>query len=173
MRAKVLLLCAAAVLAAGCDYTVPLVTTPNTAIDMSLVGLWEQQDVTGTPPRLLVLPLGRYEHLVVYPVGSDNAMFARACLWQGDGAPLVQLDWFGTGKGKTPDDARTYQYAAWTLATNTLTVSLLDPQVVSGSIASSNALAQAVLANGGNPAGFRAPMRFRGLERDRAPSANR
>ncbi len=64
----------------GCDYTVPLVTTPETEIDSSVLGLWQSSTENGQTEQLLVLPLDKHEYLVSYPSGAKDAMFARASL---------------------------------------------------------------------------------------------
>ena len=107
---KVLMAMACTVLM-GCDYAVPLVKTPAIPIDNSLVGLW-QPAKTNESDALLVLPLDAHQYLVEYPVGSKDAMFAKACLCRAGTRPLVQLEWFGTAQGTLPDSKVVYQFAA-------------------------------------------------------------
>ena len=52
-----ILMCFACALLAGCDYTVPLVKTPNAGIDAAVVGLWQRSGEGGKIESLLVLPL--------------------------------------------------------------------------------------------------------------------
>jgi hypothetical protein len=73
---------------------------------------------------------------------------------------LVQLNWFGTAKGDIPDDTRTFQYARYSVASNTVTLNLLNPEVISKEIASSNDLIKAITDNKNNPKLFRAKMVF-------------
>ena len=97
----------------GCDYKVPLVKTPTIGIDAAVVGLWERTDEDGKTESLLVLPLSKQEYLVVFPAGAKDAMFARGCLWRNGAVNLVQLDWFGTARGKVAEDNRTFQFVSY------------------------------------------------------------
>ena len=147
-------------LAAGCDYTVPLVKTPNLPVDSAVVGLWRRTAGDNTGERLLVLPLSKQEYLVVFPAGTKDAMFARGCLWRDGDTPVVQLDWFGTGRGSLPDDHRTFQYATYALDQDTLSIRLLNPDVVAADITASDALADAVTDHKNHPDLFREKMVF-------------
>ena len=62
------------VMLAECDYTVPLVNTPEIDIDRSVVGLWQRSREDGKTESLLVLPLNKHEYMVSYPAGSKDAM---------------------------------------------------------------------------------------------------
>lgn len=140
-RILILLVC---VMLAGCDYTVPLVTAPETDIDKALVGLWQTTNGTGNVEHLLVLPLGSREYLVSYPAGSKGAMFARGCLWRGPDLTLVQLDWFGTAEGDTPDDNRTFQFAKYNVEGDMIRIRLLNADAVNKEAASPEELAKAI-----------------------------
>ncbi len=151
---------------AGCDYTVSLVQTPVTPINKALVGTWSQKTDDGHVQHLLVLPLGANEYLVSYPAGEKDAMFARACFCSIDNRAFVQLTWFGTAQGVTPDDERVFQYATYSLTGETLAINLLNPDVVKRDAATPEALVQAVAANRNNPNLFRETMIF---TRERLP----
>ncbi|NLF23067.1 MAG: hypothetical protein GX590_07885 [Lentisphaerae bacterium] len=155
---------------AGCDYETPLVTDPALDIDRALVGLWSKPGASGAAEHLLVLPLDPREALVVYPAGSPDAMFARATLWRRDDLTLMQLNWFGTARAALPKDRRTFQFAAFDLAGDTLTVRLLNRDAVKPAEASADGLAQAIRAGRGNPASYRDAMVF---TRRQAPGAER
>jgi hypothetical protein len=147
---------------AGCDYETPLVTKPALDIDRALVGLWGKPAASpGAVEHLLVLPLDPREALVVYPAGAQDAMFARATLWRQDDLTLMQLNWFGTARATLPTDRRTFQYAAFDLAGDTLTVRLLNRDTVKPAGASADDLAQAIRAGRGNPASFRDAFVFK------------
>ncbi len=156
-----LLIFAGCVLLAGCDYTVPRVSHPETDVDHAIVGLWQRSRPDGTSERLLVLPLSRTEYLVMFPAESENAMFARACLWNQENTAWVQLNWFGTAQGRYPTDNRTFQYASYAMEDGKLTLQLLNPDVVPKDIASSEALAKAITDQRGHPNLFRPLMVFR------------
>lgn len=153
-------------LLAGCDYTVSLVQTPDTPIDKALVGSWSQKTDDGRTRHLLVLPLGAHEYLVSYPAGEKDAMFARACLCRTDNRTLVQLTWFGTAQGVTPEDGRVVQYAAYALKGESLAVNLLNADVVKRGVTTPEALAQAIADNRDNPELFRETLIF---TRERLP----
>lgn len=149
---------------AGCDFTVPLVTQPETAVDSSLVGLWERRQADGTPERLLVLPLGPKEYLVAFPADTTNALYARVCLTRVDDRPMAQLQWFGTARGELPDDSRVYQFARYARSGERLTVNLLNSEVISRDISSSKALVEAITRHRSHPELFREDLVFRRLD---------
>ncbi len=148
---------------AGCDYTVPLVKTPAQAVDARLVGVWQQQKEGGEPPAtLLVLPLGKTEYLVSFPAGGEDAMFARACPARAGERSLLQLEWFGTAKGMTPDgDGRVYQYAAYAIEGDTLTARLVNADHVKRDAKTAEELAQAMAAQPDETELYREPMVFK------------
>jgi len=152
-------------LLAGCDYTVPLVKSPTLPLDNTVVGLWQSTDGGATTNKLLVLPSSKEQYLVVYPAESPNAMFAHGALWKNDKLTLVQLDWFGTARGDLPTDNRTFQYAKYTVASEKLTLHLLNPEVVSKDVASSNDLVKAIADNKDNPKLFRDKIVFEKVKR--------
>ena len=147
-------------LVAGCDYTVPLVTTPKIEIDTSVLGLWQSTKENGQAEQLLVLPLDKYEYLVSYPSGATNAMFARACLCRTGDKTLVQLKWFGTAEAKLPEDNRVFQFLSYSLNGDRITIRLLNSEVVKKNVASTEALARAIAANRDNPSLFKEGMVF-------------
>jgi len=132
---------------AGCDYTVPLTTTPGMELDKSLLGLWENSTEDNKTDQLLVLPLDAKEYLVSFPSGDKDGMFARACLCRAGDKTLVQLKWIGTADGKLPDDNRVYQFASYAFEGGKLTVRFLNTAVVSKSAASTEELAGSIAAN--------------------------
>jgi hypothetical protein len=145
----------------GCDYTVPLVKTPGMAIDNAVVGLWERTNENGQTERLLVLPLSKQEYLVSFPSSAKDAMFARASLCSTAGKTLVQLEWIGTVQGELPEDNRVFQFAAYSVAEDTLRVRMLNADVVKGDAESPGALAKAIGENKNNPALFRGEVAFK------------
>ena len=145
----------------GCDYTVPLLSTPTADIDGSALGLWQRTKDDGSTEELLVLPLSRKEYLVSYPAGNATSMFAKACLWHSGTMTLVQLNWFGTAKAESPKDKRTYQFAAYTVAGDEIRIRLLNTKVVNKDIGSSEALLKAIEENKSNPSLFRQKMLFK------------
>jgi hypothetical protein len=157
---KMMIFLASAVFA-GCEYTVPLVTTPSIDIDRSVIGLWQRTGDDGKTESLLVLPLGQRECLVSYPAGSTEAMFGRGCLWRRGDMTLVQLDWFGTAQAKLPDDNRTFQFVEYEIAADTLRVRLLNADIVSKDLKTSTELARAIESNKNNRDLFRDEMVFK------------
>jgi hypothetical protein len=147
-------------LLAGCDYTVPLVKTPGTEIDKSVLGLWQRPIAEGKIEQLLVLPLDKNEYLVSYPLDAKEGMFARACLCRTDDKTLVQLKWFGTAEGKLPDDERVFQFLSYSISGDNLTVHLLNTDVVNKDVASTKELAKSIAANRANPNLFKEGLVF-------------
>lgn len=157
---RMIIVFTACVLLVGCDYNVPLVKTADIPIDAALLSLWQRPGDDNKIESLLVLPFNKHEYLIVFPSGEENAMFARGCLWRNENTTLVQLDWFGTARGEFPENKRTFQYAAYTIETDKLSVRLLNPDVVLRDIASSDELAKAIAANKDDPKFFREKMVF-------------
>ena len=139
MKTNVSLALVCAALLAGCDFTVPLAPTSDTPIDNALVGAWERTTNNGARQRLLVLPLSKTEYLVSFPAGEKDAMFARATLCKTADLTLVQLAWFGTAQGVTPEDGRVYQYASYAVTGDTLKGRLLNAEVVDRDVSSTAA----------------------------------
>lgn len=131
----------------GCDFTVPLVTTPSIEIDKSVLGLWQIVDTDKKTEQLLVLPLDKNEYLVSYPANTNDGMFARACLCRTGDKTLVQLKWFGTADGKASDDNRVYQFLSYTVAGDKLTIRMLNADAVNKDASSSEELAKSIAAN--------------------------
>lgn len=147
----------------GCDFTVPLVESPEGELDDRLIGLWERTRENDQKERLLVLPLGPHEYLAAYPLGGE-AMVARAAPFLLEGRMLVQLRWIGTAGGKTPDDDRVYQIAAAEFRDEQLLVRLLDPETVGRDFDSTEELAGALKRHAQNPAAFRDALAFTRVE---------
>ena len=146
---------------AGCDYCVPLVSAPTQPIEAGLLGVWQQQKEGGSPATLLVLPLGGTEYLVSFPAGAPDAMFARACLGRVGDRAILQLQWLGTAKGATPENDRVYQYAAYTIAGDTLTARLVNADRVDRDAKSADELRRAITATTDEADLFREPMVFK------------
>ena len=157
MKNKLILGWFVAALLAGCDYKVRLVDKPELPIDKALMGLWERTMPQENADRFLVLPLSGNEYLVAWPAGAANALYARACLCKETEFALVQLTWFGSGEGTEigVEDARFYQYAAYSLDGDKLTVRLLNADAVDRDADTPAALLAAIKANNANPELFR------------------
>lgn len=149
---------ALATLLAGCDYTLPLAEKPELPIDAALSGLWAAE-ADRDAAELLVLPLSTNEYMVAYPAGAPNTLYARVCLCKATEFALVQITWFGTGRGVTPTDAHLYQYAAYSVNGDKLTVRLLNPEVVKP-MDTAAAMQAAIDANRANPELFRKALAF-------------
>ena len=167
MNSTLLILIACAMLV-GCDFTTPLVDKPDMDIDQAAIGLWEKSADADQTERILVLPLSKQEYLVAFTgviipfIGNGgNSLFARACLCKVAGRTLVQLQWFGTSDGTLPDDNRVYQFAAYSIADDTLRFRLLNPDIVGGDVISSEELSESIKAHKNNPALFRDEMAFK------------
>jgi len=160
----------ACALLAGCEYTVPLVSEPAIPINRQAIGLWQSQKESGQGEELLVLPLGANEYLVAYPAGAKDAMFARACLWQGAGMTLAQLNWIGTARAKLPENNRTYQYASFKIEGDTLRIRMMNSDVVKKEISSPGALEKAIKDSRENPELFQEEAVFKRPAGEPAPA---
>ena len=87
-------------------------------------------------------------------------MFARACLGRAADRTLIQLKWFGTAEAKLPEDNRVFQFVAYSVVGDRLTVRLLNSEVVSKEVASTDELTKAIAANRDNPKLFSEDMVF-------------
>lgn len=159
-------------LLAGCDYTVPLAKTPEMGIDAAMVGLWQRVQDNGQTERLLVLPLGEKEFMVSFPAGVPNAMFARACLCRGGDEPLVQLEWIGTAQAELPGDGRVFQFAKVKVSGDTITVWLLNADLVKREVKTSAELATSIADNRHRPDLFRAEMVFRKVDAEKGAAGH-
>jgi len=161
MRLRLLAAVALLALLSACDYTVPLVTAPQTPIDRNLAGLWQSTTTEDENQTLLILPLSNTEHLISFPSGQKDAMFAKARHCSCAGKELVQIQWFGTAAGDAPDNDRVYQYASYTLSGENLTIRLLNAETVGKDIKTTEQLVRAIEASKDHPALFREPMPFK------------
>jgi len=161
---KKLLFMIACGLLVGCDYTVPLVKTPEMALDSGIIGLWQKSDKAGQAESLLILPLNTNEYLIAFPAGSTNAMYARACLCRNAGKTLAQLTWIGTAQGGIPEDNRVFQFASYSLMGDLLTINLLNTDLVKRDAKTSADLAKAIVANKANPNLYRDAMVFKKIK---------
>ncbi len=165
------ILLAAAVWAGACDYTVPLEEAPAREIDRRVIGRWERTRESGEVDRLLVLPMGPREYLVMYvfPSGMPDALFGRAWPIERDDEPgWVQLHWFGAGRGQVPDaDAPIYQVAWYRYEDEELAIRLLNPEVVSPEATTAGELAQAIEENRDHADLFREEAVLTRVEADR------
>lgn len=144
----------------GCDFNVPLVDQPQLPIDRNLTGLWVSANTNDTTDSLLVLPLDAQQYLVAYPAAHADSMYARACLATSAAGTIVQLTWFGTAKGGTPDDARLYQYARYSVTNDALAVEMLNTSVIDKNIITSAELAKAIETHKDDPDLFDKRMDF-------------
>lgn len=144
----------------ACDFTVPLVTAPELAVDRALVGSWQRTRDDGQVERLLVLPMGTKEYLVAYPAGTPDSMYARVWRCGGAEADLLQVEWIGTAKGAVPEDGKVYQYATCRVEGASLHVQLLNNETLSGAIATADDLRNAMAGGRRTEDLFRPAMTF-------------
>lgn len=158
MKSLILMMLAALLL--GCEYHVPLVTQPTVAVDERLSGVWRRALSDGREERLLILPMSDQEYFVSFPAHSEDSLFARGAVWEEGDLRLVQLEWFGTAKGRMPEDEPRFQFFGYRLAEGKLEILHLNADVVGRKPASGKALAEAILAKRGHPKFFREPKVF-------------
>jgi hypothetical protein len=148
------------VMIAGCVYEVPLATESRQDVDKALLGKWQTTDADGTVQELLVLPLSAREYLVHYPSNSKDGIYFRAFVAQTGEQPIMQFQALGTSAGDVPDDQRVYHFGAFRLDGPQLVLRLLNPEVVSREVKTSEALAKAIADQRQNPALFGDPTVF-------------
>ena len=158
---KPVMLALVGALVAGCDYPVPLVTRPTLPMDEKVAGLWQRAIPDGKIEALLVLSLDKETSIVSFPAGIKDSMFAKASLCRAGDRRLVQLQWFGTARGDKPDNNQVFQFADYTVAGDTLSVRLLNRDVVKNDVKTTDDLVKAIQANAANTTLFREPMVFK------------
>ena len=72
----------------------------------------------------------------------------------------MQLKWFGSAQAELPEDNRVFQFANYSLKGDTLTVRLLNSEVVKKDVASTKELAKTIADNKDNPSLFKEAMVF-------------
>jgi hypothetical protein len=87
-------------------------------------------------------------------------MFARACLCRTADKTLVQLEWVGNAHGKLPEDNRVFQFAAYSVVGDAITVRMLNAGVVKKDVKSTDVLAKAIADNKDKPDLLRDKMVF-------------
>jgi hypothetical protein len=158
---NIFLVTLAAIVLTACDFTVSLSEKPEMRIDENATGLWQRTKPDGDTESLLILPLDEYEYFISWPEGAKTELYARAHLFELTGMTLVQLQWFGNSDGDIPDDDRNYQYADYTIKATTLTIRLLNADIIGRDFHSADELAQAIVAERDNPELYRDALTFR------------
>ena len=88
-------------------------------------------------------------------------MYAHACLCRVGNKTLVQLQWFGTAQGTVPDNDRVYQFAEYAVSGDTITVRLMNSDVVKREATSYDELATSIAESTGKTNLFRDAMVFK------------
>lgn len=146
----------------GCEYSVPLIQSPDKNIDRAVLGLWERT-VDIRSEKLLVLPLDENEYLVSYS-DRDGGMFARAGLAEVGGKTFVQIKWLGTNEGGLPDTDQVYQYATYEVNKTSLSVQMMSRDVISPEVKSTDELSKAIQENLENSDLLKEAMVFKKVE---------
>ncbi len=147
----------------GCVYEVPLATESQQDVDKALLGTWQTVEADGKVRELLVLPLGAKEYLVSYPSKAPDGMFFRAFVAQAGPMPIMQFQFLGVANGEAPDGRRVYHFGTFRLDGPQLVLRLINPEVVSKDVTSTEALVKAMAAQRENPALFAEPVTFQRL----------
>jgi hypothetical protein len=144
----------------GCVYEVPLATESQQEVNKALLGKWQTVEDGGKTQELLVLPLGAKEVLVNYPSNAKDGMFFRAFVAQTGEKPIMQFQYLGNANGEAPEDRHVYHFGTFRLDGPQLVLRLINPEVVSKDVTSTEALAKAIAAQRDNPALFAEPVTF-------------
>ncbi len=147
----------------GCVYEVPLATESQQEVNRALLGKWLTVADDGAVQELLVLPLGAKEYLVSYPSNAKDGMFFRAFVAQTGTTPVMQFQLLGSANGEAPADRRVYHFGTFRLDGPQLVLRLINPEVVSKDVTTTEALAKAIAAQRENPALFAESTTFQRL----------
>ncbi len=147
----------------GCVYEVPLATESQQDVNKALLGKWQTTAAEGAVQELLVLPLGAKEYLISYPSNAKDALFFRAFVAQTGAVPIMQFQLLGAATGELPDGPRVYHFGTFRLDGPQLVLRLIDPEVVSKDVTSTEALTKAIAGQRENPALFAEPTTFQRL----------
>ena len=156
-------------LAAGCEYEVPLSKDHNIAIDSTLIGLWgpkpEETDSKAESPnkddQMMILKYSDTEYLIHYPTGDDGIYYRGYPISIG-GISCVQLRAIGTEDGP-PDSAEKdlYHVAAYRLTNDELEIKVLNTDLVDNALKTTDELVHAFLKQKDNEELFSHPELFR------------
>ncbi|VGO15844.1 hypothetical protein PDESU_04431 [Pontiella desulfatans] len=156
MKALVMTTMAAAVvLIAGCEYEEPLVKEHTIAIDQALIGLWEPVPRKGVhedeDDRMMVLRYSGTEYLIHHPMGQ-NSIYYRGYPIKLGGVACVQLEAIGTGEGdvEEADKNHLFHVARYAITNGVLDVRLLNEDVVSNNLKTTEELRKVFIENSGN-----------------------
>lgn len=147
------------VLLVGCVYEVPLATDSQQEVNKALLGKWQTVADNGSE-ELVVLPLGAKEYLISYPSNAKDGMFFRAFVAQAGATPIMQFQLLGAATGELPADRRVYHYGTFRLDGPKLVVQLINSELVSKDVTSTEALVKAIAAQREAPALFADPVTF-------------
>lgn len=160
---KTVCVLAVCLLLVGCVYEVPLATEPQQEVNKAWLGKWQTVAADGAVQELLVLPLGAKAYLISYPSNAKDALFFRAFVAQAGAVPIMQFQLLGAATGELPDGPRVYHFGSFRLDGPQGVLRLLNPEVVSRDVTTTEALAEAIASQRENPALFAEPTTFQRL----------
>lgn len=159
------LLIMAALFLAGCEYEAPLTEEHSIAVDPAVLGLWEPAPDEGDDPaedeQLMVLKYSDTEYLIHYPVGKDGTYYRGYPIRIG-GILCVQLRIIGTEDGPSEkDEKRLFHVASYQWIDDKLEIKVLNTDLVSDDLKTTEELREAFLNNKENKELFVDPGLFR------------
>lgn len=163
---KIGILMAFCLLAAACQYSVPLSTEHNVAIDSALLGNWAMQPEIDDPRASLdsmtVMRFSTSEYLLRY-VSEGSELLFRAYLINPGGEQLLQLELLEDSDGPVSHDenANLFMVARYALDGEVLTVGTMNVALVSDEIDNTEALLKAYLEHKDDPELFMDQARFK------------
>ena len=147
---------------AGCDYDVKLVDTPNVPVNKALAGSWELATENPTDiDRMDITLLSENEYKIVWHMDAEKSLHARACICNSADLKLIQITWLGAEPDFTMGDMHVYQYAAYDLDGDKLTIRMLNADVVNKKAKTPAELLAAIKANKENPKLFREELSYK------------
>jgi hypothetical protein len=149
-----LVLAAATLLLAGCEYDAPFVKEHTIPVDAELLGIWAPVPAKGATAKsdenMVVLRYSDTEYMIHYPA-NDQGIYYRGYPIKIGSVACVQLVVIGTAESALGKDEKgLYHVAFYSIANGMLDVRMLNKKVVSNDLKTTKELHKAFLENIGN-----------------------
>ena len=169
MKYTRIILATAVLLITGCIYDYPLTTEHNIPINPELLGFWEAIPVEGGYPSrdngIIIMKFSDTEYLIHSARGSllnGTWYYYRGYHVKIGNFSCVQLQIIGTEFGPSHKDAKDlFHIAFYTLENGNLEIKMLNTNVVSEYLYSSEALRESILENQENKDLFKSERKFK------------
>jgi hypothetical protein len=161
-----MMIATASVMLIGCIYESPLTKEHQLAIDPEVLGVWEpiqsKDDKTQANERMVILKYSDTEYLIHYPPGGRDEGYYRGYPIKIGGLRCVQLQIIGTNDGPPQQDVNDlFHVASYRLMNERLEIRMLNTDVVSENLKTTEALRKGFLKHKNNKMLFNDPAAFR------------